>query len=465
MTTDARHGSIADLWWPKPLFPYQKSGIQLLCESPSMLLADEMGLGKTIQAIGALRSLFVRNEIKSALVVVPAGLVLQWRRELRTWAPELKLATILGSAGDRALLWRSEAQVYVASYERIRSDSPSGQVARRRWDVVILDEAQRIKNPDADVAHAIKRLARVRSWALTGTPLENSLDDLVSILDFVAPGRFDRRRYARGLRDLLSQVQLRRYRTDVQAELPPKLVSEVLLDLSPAQRRAYDRAENDGIIRFRDLGVELRVTHVLELMLRLKQICNFCPESGTSAKLADLRARLAEIAVAGQRALVFSQFTSEAFGVRRLARELVDFDPLVLSGSLDAMERTKIIRTFESTPEHKALLVSLRAGGLGLNLTMASFVVHFDRWWNPAVESQAEHRAHRIGQVRPVSVYAYLCENTVEVRIAEILREKQSLFSDIVDGVALRRLGRLDLATLLRAIDPRAEPLGSRNFG
>lgn len=205
----------------------------------------------------------------------------------------------------------------------------------------------------------------------------------------------------------------------------------------------------------RSLGRELRVSHVLELILRLKQICNFCPESGESSKFSDLRNRLAALSKSGEKALVFSQFVEEPFGARRLARELSDFRPLLLVGSLDPDARSAVVAEFDRDPSRRLMVLSLRAGGLGLNLAVASCVFHFDRWWNPALETQAEDRAHRIGQHRPVQVFAYLCADTIEQRIDEILTEKRALFADVVDGVTTATLGRLDLDSLIRAAAPR----------
>lgn len=448
------HDLLGRLNWHAPLFAYQRAGVAALLRHGSLLLADEMGLGKTIQAIAALRCLHLAGDTRPALVVAPAGLVLQWRRELKVWAPELRLATVMGPREDRALAWRLDAHVFLSSYETIRGDAPHDVVAGRGWGTVILDEAQRIKNPAADVSIAVKRLKRARSWALTGTPLENSVEDLISILDFVAAGRFDPGQYMVGLRRLLGQVQLRRRRTEVLHDLPPKLASEVVLALTPAQRVSYRRAEEQGLVRLKRLGTELRITHVLELILRLKQICNACPESDESAKLNDLRHRLARLAASGERALVFSQFTGEQFGARRLHAALGEFQPLLLTGALDAAARAEVVQKFEQDQRHTVLVLSLRAGGVGLNLTAASQVFHFDRWWNPAVETQAEDRAHRIGQHRPVHVHAYLAADTIEERIAAILHDKRALFVDVVEGVTLRALARLDLPTLLRAVDP-----------
>lgn len=438
--------------WAHPLFPYQQIGVDRLVQSTSILLADEMGLGKTIQAIAAIRLLNAKSAVQSSLILAPAGLLRQWRRHLRDWAPELKISTIVGSAGERATAWAARAQVYIASYEALRSDlsmrSPHGP-GQRHWDVVVIDEAQRIKNATSSLATSVKELKRDRSWALSGTPLENKLDDLISILEFVAPGRFDPSKMMVGLRQLLSDVQLRRLRNDVLQDLPPKLSSTVYVELTSRQRAAYQRAEREGLMRLEALGRELRITHVLELILRLKQICNFCPESGESSKLADLKARLDLIG--SGKSLVFSQFVEEPFGARRLARELSALSPILLIGDIDPTTRASRVADFERNPQHRIMVMSLKAGGIGLNLTSASQVFHFDRWWNPAVEAQAEDRTYRIGQRRPVHVYAYLCSDTIEERIEEILFEKRALFADIIDGVDTRALRRLDLEVLLSA--------------
>jgi len=448
------------LAWRAPLPPYQQVGIARLLAAPGVLLADEMGLGKTIQAIGALRVLLRREAPGSllpgpALIVVPAGLVLQWRRQLREWAPELELSTCRGPPEERRQRWRARAQVYLTSFDSLRGDmalpAPYGP-RRRMWQVVVADEAQRIKNAHTAISATVKALPRRRAWALTGTPLENRPDDAVSILDFVAPGLHDPATMVAGLRRALSVVQLRRRRAEVLPDLPPKTAFELAPDLLPAQRAAYDTAHREGLVWLRSLGAELRVTHVLELILRLKQICNACPRTGASAKLDDLRRRLHDVVAAGEKALVFSQFVAAPFGAEAIAHAIGPLRPLLLTGRMSAAARDDAIGQFAAGPDHRVLVASLRAGGVGLNLTAASVVFHFDRWWNPAVETQAEDRAHRIGQTRPVQVFAYLTPDSIEQRIGEILQEKRALFADIIDGVATASLRRLDLPTLLRAV-------------
>ena len=181
----------------------------------------------------------------------------------------------------------------------------------------------------------------------------------------------------------------------------------------------------------------MRVANVLELIMRLKQICNVDPASGQSAKLDDLHDRVAAIVAQGDRALIFSQFSNERNGAAYISHGLAEFEPLTYTGSMTADQRDMVIERFMKDSRHRALVLSLRAGGQGLNLQEASYVVHFDRWWNPPVERQAEDRSHRIGQTRPVTVYAYRCLDSIEQRIDEVLKEKQVLFDRLIDGVTL----------------------------
>jgi hypothetical protein len=209
------------------------------------------------------------------------------------------------------------------------------------------------------------------------------------------------------------------------------------ISLLPEQRKSYDRAEVEGVIHLKQLGRTVRIQHVLELITRLKQICNADPETGESSKLVDVRERLAILANEGNRALIFSQYTDQTFGVAAIADALEDFRPLRFTGDMSTSERDQVIQSFKNNPQHKALVLSLRAGGVGLNLQDASYVFHIDRWWNPAVERQAEDRSHRYGQVVPVHVFKYMCIGTIEERIDAILEQKQRLFDEIVDDVSV----------------------------
>ena len=434
--------------WPGELMPFQEDGVRALLDSDRLLLADDMGLGKTLQVIAALRILRHRRDIRSALIAAPASLLDQWRGELRKWAPELSAIIVRGSASDRAWQWRAETDVTLVSYETLRSDfegNPQAPVRRKVWDVVVADEAQRIKNRN-DTSRSLKGLPRARSWALTGTPIENHEEELASILEFVDHDRNGRpKRYQPGP-ELLSrhrQLQLRRKKADVLEDLPEKQVTLLPIELHANQRASYDKAEQEGVVFLRSLGRDITIQHVLELITRLKQICNADPVNGESSKLDDIRERLELLIGQGHKALVFSQYTSDTAGVAAAESRLREFNPLVITGDVPLQDRPSVIERFKSDGRHKALIISLRAGGLGLNLQEASYVFHLDRWWNPAVERQAEDRSHRMGQTAKVNVIKYSCTDTIEQRIDAILARKQDLFDRLVDDVSMDLSSRL----------------------
>ena len=213
---------------------------------------------------------------------------------------------------------------------------------------------------------------------------------------------------------------------------------EIVLDLPPAQRDAYDKAEGEGIRTLTQAGVAVTVADVLELVIRLKQICNADPVTGESVKLEDVARRMRTLAAEGHRALLFSQFVAPPFGVEGAVMALREFEPLAYTGRMSRAERAAVITRFHDAPRHQILLLlSLRAGGVGLNLQDASYVFHLDRWWNPALENQADSRAHRMGQRYPVTSFRYLCADTIEERIAQTLGAKNHLFHEMVDDVSL----------------------------
>jgi SNF2 family DNA or RNA helicase len=413
-------------------YPYQKEGIAFLMPRYAALLADEMGLGKTMQTIVALRLLFHGGLIRTALLVCPKPLVPNWVRELRMWAEDVPFEVIGGDGEARRCAWLvSNCPLKLVNYELLTRDAGYLADERVRFDVVVLDEAQRIKNRESKTAQAVCAIQRGRSWALTGTPIENRPEDLVSLFAFLKPDHIPAGTPAKQLPALTADCILRRRTEDVLTDLPPKVVRDAVVELTPAQRAAYELAETEGIVRLNALGETITVQHVFELIMRLKQICNFDPLTGESGKLEQLLADLGEVADSGRKAIIFSQWVEP---LELLARRLAAFGPLLFHGRVPARQRQEVLAAFRTDPRKQILLMSYGTGSVGLNLQFANYVFLFDRWWNPAVEDQAIKRAHRLGQQEPVFVTRFVTQHTIEGRICEVLEKKRQLFADLIES-------------------------------
>jgi SNF2 family DNA or RNA helicase len=426
------------LVFPFQPFPYQLAGVAFLYPRHAAVLADEMGLGKTMQAITTIRLLVRSGEARQVLLVCPKPLVANWCREFAQWAPEIPLVTIEGDQARRRWQWQlTDVPVKIANYELLHRDREvfdnTGLLAHPplHFDLVILDESQRIKNRSSATSQAVRALPRSRNWALTGTPVENSPEDLVGIFEFLAPGFLSSEMKPRRMGQLISDYVLRRTKDQVLGDMPPKLFRDADMDLTPEQRETYQLAEDEGVLRLTEMGDGATIQHVFELVLRLKQICNFDPATGTSAKLERLEADLEEVATSGRKAIVFSQWVDT---LQRLRRELDRFGPLEYHGRVPSGQREGVISRFREDPNAHVLLISYGAGGVGLNLQFANYVFLFDRWWNPAVEDQAINRAHRIGVNGAVTVTRFLMLGTIEERIDLVLEQKRELFDTIFSG-------------------------------
>jgi SNF2 family DNA or RNA helicase len=428
--------SEAAIEFPCQPFPYQFEGVAFLYPRIAAVLADEMGLGKTMQAITAIRLLVRTSEIRSVLLVCPKPLVSNWQREFTRWAPELPVAVIEGDQARRVWQWEhSGIPVKIANYEVLVRDCQEFG----RFDLVVLDEAQRIKNPSGATSQVVRSIRRTRSWALTGTPVENSPDDLVSIFEFLAPGHVHREMKPRAMGRAVSDFILRRTKEQVLTDLPAKLFRDAHVELSAEQRASYALAEDEGVLRLTQMGDSATIQHVFELILRLKQICNFDPATGESSKLGRLMADIEELAASSQKAIVFSQWVDTLVHLRD---RLNHFGILEYHGRISQRERESTIEQFRADQRKHVLLMSYGAGSVGLNLQCASYVFLFDRWWNPAVEDQAIGRAHRIGATRPVTITRFLAIDTIEERINQVLEEKRELFDTILSGAeGYRALG------------------------
>lgn len=449
----------------QPLWRYQLEGVSFLIERKEALLADEMGLGKTVQAILALRVLIHNAKVRKALIVAPKSVIgsarqsLQdktaegWSGHLALWASELIVKVIEPAAWiggtpppgfsgnsslDRQSEWNIPAHVYLTTYDLIRNDIKKGTLDIEQFDCVILDEVHNIKNPNSQQSQALHQLNAEYRWGLTGTPVMNRAGDLYAIFQFLLPTRFPPLRQKELSEISLSQIfdevsdyYLRRNKLE---DLPPKKRHEIWIELDCDQKLAYESILEDGQTRIRQLinGVpEIQVRKsIFGLIQKLKGVCNFSPHKSHSPKLTALVNLVESELEKGRKILIFSQYLGN--GIEKIFPNIKKYGCVQLVGNMTTFERNKVVSDFRRNDDIKLFLGSLRATGVGLNLTSASIVVHFDHWWNPAVMWQAEDRAHRQGQTKTVDVYSFWVKNTIEERIYKILEKKEKLIREIM---------------------------------
>jgi SNF2 family DNA or RNA helicase len=394
-------------------------------------------------------------------LICPKPLVANWLREFKTWAPEITVAAISGSQTDRDWQWNKVGpMVKIANYELLIRDEQTVTNLDPSFDLVVLDEAQRVKNKSNSTSKVIQQIQRKRSWALTGTPIENSVEDLVGICEFVSPGLVHSGLEPRQVKSRVSDLIIRRTKDLVMKDMPPRLMRDAELALTPEQQATYEAAENDGVIRLNEMGQEVTIKHVFELVLRLKQICNFDPATKTSSKIERLSADLEEIAASGQKAIVFSQWVDS---IKEISGQISQYNPLEFHGRIPSKQREPILQEFKENPNRHVLLMSYGAGSVGLNLQFCRYVFLFDRWWNPAIEDQAINRAHRIGAAGSVTITRMIMTGTIEQRIHEILESKRELFREILDTgeqPAKRGLSRDEIFGLFKLTTPDGKIFG-----
>jgi SNF2 family DNA or RNA helicase len=450
------------------LRPYQLRGFSWLVFlrrwGLGACLADDMGLGKTIQTIALiLHDLEAGQAAGPVLVICPTSVVGNWAREIARFAPSLQVIVHHGSdraSGEAFVSQAQQAHVVISTYALARRDEET--LRSLVWTGVVLDEAQNIKNPSTKQAQAIRRLQAGYRAALTGTPVENRLSELWSIMQFLNDGYLGsqksfRIRFARPieqyqdpeaathLRRLTQPFILRRVKTDptIIQDLPEKLEHKVYCTLTPEQATLYQAMVQDAMRQVEEAEGIQRRGLVLSMLLRLKQICNHpaqflgdgSPLPDRSGKLSRLGEMLEEVLSVDERALVFTQFAEMGALLQTYLQDLFGGEVLFLYGGTPAKQRDRMITRFqdERNPHSPAIFVlSLKAGGLGLNLTRANHVFHFDRWWNPAVEDQATDRAFRIGQTKDVWVHKFVCGGTLEERIDELIESKKALAESVI---------------------------------
>jgi len=463
------------------LRPYQEKGVHWLHELTQLglgaCLADDMGLGKTIQVLALLLLMKQkrRNSArKPSLLVLPASLLANWKSELARFAPSLHAVfvhpsetekAVLAQFADKPMKMLQGVDVVLTTYAMLQRQDWLLDID---WRLVVLDEAQAIKNPGTRQTRTVKELKSEARIALTGTPVENRLSDLWSLFDFLCPGllgsaakfkqfvkTLEQREHDRytPLRHLVQPYILRRMKTDksIISDLPDKSEVRAFCTLSKRQAVLYEKSVAEmaeAIDRAKGMDGMKRRGLVLSYLMRFKQICNHPSmllgngryQPGDSGKFGRLAEICEEIASRQEKALVFTQFREMTEPLQEYLAELFGRSGLVLHGGTTVGKRKSIVDQFQRDDGPPFFVLSLKAGGTGLNLTAASHVIHFDRWWNPAVENQATDRAFRIGQQRNVLVHKFVCSGTIEERIDAMIEEKKTLAEDLLQGSAERML-------------------------
>jgi superfamily II DNA or RNA helicase len=488
---DVLSGSLSEALTPAPppatlraeLRPYQQRGLDWLsfCDRLRIgaCLADDMGLGKTVQVLALLARQQEAGEAGPTLLVCPMSVVGNWQREAARFVPSLRVYVHHGGSRESGKAFAArltDTDLVITTYGLAVRDLPLLQAAS--WRRLVLDEAQHVKNPDSRQAKAVTTIAATTKVAMTGTPVENRLDELWSIMHVLNPGLLGPRHAfqerlatpiererdaaaAERLKRLISPFVLRRLKSDptIIADLPEKLEMKVLCNLTTEQASLYQAVLEDMLARLDELEPIARRGLILATMTKLKQICNHPAlylQDGSaiphrSGKLTQLEDVLTDILAVGDRALIFTQFKGMGTMMQELVQRQFGLTVPFLHGGTSKAGRDAMVAAFQSAEGPPVLIISLKAGGVGLNLTAANHVIHVDRWWNPAVEAQATDRAYRIGQQRNVQVRQFVCLGTLEERIDQMLEAKKALADSIVGtGEAwLTELSTADLREVL----------------
>lgn len=412
------------------LRPFQEYGVQWLLDRRARILADDMGLGKTAQALRALEELVETGTVRSAIVVCPKSLLANWEAECKRWVPGLTVVSVVPTKDEANEVWSAvlgRSHVIITSYEQLRL--PARPLASARLELVIADEAHRLRRSQAKLVKSFRRLQTQRMWALTGTPIERHEADLATLMSLLEPTRFSARLGAIEFAELRAQARpylLRRLKQDVLQELPAVIDTKEIIELSDRQQRAY------GLVRSKPLARD--AGDVLQRFGRLRSICDVDPDSDSSSKLDRIVEILQTVRDAKEKAVVFSYLLGP---LEVLSKRLVgeDLGAVTLTGLSTTDERQRLLRRFKSDESIVVLLCSSRVGGEGLTLTEANHVIFVNEWWNPSANAQARDRVVRLGQDRVVHVHRFRCKGTIEECLEQILRRKREAFANVVDAL------------------------------
>lgn len=461
----------SNLEFPSSLFNYQVQGIKFLLSNQFALLADQMGTGKTVMATTALRILFIKGLIRKALIVVPSSLISVWQSHLENWAPEISFTVISEDKRYRDVLWSIRSHVYLISYDTLKYDYKDKFETLKSFakdlDALVLDEAHNIKNSETLKAKAVKYLAKKVKyrWALSGTPLQNHLKEMVSLYGFLKPDENIKSDInEEKIKELIKPIMLRRLKRDVLTELPEKLPPEIeSFELSYLQREYYEKFLHSEKKRLESIYKRFRFEKNFSFLLKqniiysiqkLRQICNFPPESISSPKADRLVELVKEIVESGEKVVIFSNFVKE--GIDKIVKNLRNTFPsesiVTYEGSMNQQERNITVKRFMEDEKCKIFVGTLNSAGEGLTLTAGSYVIFFDLHWNPAKMWQAEDRVHRIGQKNKVNIYYFITKNTVEERILTKINQKKMMIESVIDS-EIDEIESISIEDLLDFID------------
>ncbi|WP_368254780.1 DEAD/DEAH box helicase, partial [Clostridium paraputrificum] len=444
---------------------YQKEGFKWLNELSELgfggILADDMGLGKTIQVITFVLS----KRSKKTLIITPTSVLYNWKDEFERFAPNVRVGLVHGTKAqrDRMLSEIKKYDVLITTYGTLKNDE--NEYEKLQFDYCIIDEGQNIKNPTSKTTLSVKKINSKCNFALTGTPIENNLMELWSIFDFVMPGflftkerfkaKFIQNKNTEELKSLITPFILRRVKEDVLDELPEKIEKKYLVDMTTKQKSIYKSYVKEIKEKLKSSKGN---TNMLTFITKLREVCLdpfliMDDYNGGSGKINALMELLDNYIAGNKKILVFSQFTSALKNIEKNLEE-VGINYIYLDGSIGSKERGELVKKFNEDPLISVFLISLKAGGVGLNLTSASVVIHFDPWWNPAIENQATDRAHRFGQKNVVEVIKLISKDTIEEKILLLQEDKKELIESLMDekemdGKKFKRLSEDEILNLL----------------